>query len=347
MRNLKICNLQSAICNAKKGLTLIELMIALFITSIAMGAVYTTFIVQQRSFGIQDQVSETQVSSNIASNIIVNDLRMAGFGYPIAESPSINGFTNIIDVSGESGPNGGPDSITLVGGFRQVATLASPSVVGQTSISINYVSTTYLNLTNKDNITIDGIYFATIDPTNSGGCTLSAELDCVDSSLIYLDRGVSKNFPFGRPVYLVEDITYQIVTATGSNCGSAPVGTTCLEKSVAGGGAGYVDTVANYIEDLQFAYAVDADSDGQIDDQNGNSVLDPGDYLLTPPLPQNYRILAIRMNLLASTAYEDQTLNQSTKPYYPTITLENNDTDVNDKFRRRIWSMEIALRNAR
>ena len=47
-----------------RGFTLVELMIAITITVLAMAAVYTTFIVQQRSFTTQDQVAETEVFKN-------------------------------------------------------------------------------------------------------------------------------------------------------------------------------------------------------------------------------------------------------------------------------------------
>ena len=326
-----------------RGFTITELMVAIAITAIAMAAVYSTFIVQQRSFVVQDQVAETQASSKIASNIITNDLRMAGHGYPIDESPSINGFTDIIDVSGESGLNGGPDAITLVGGFRQVATLAAATIVGNSQISITYSGSTSFNLLNRDNLSIDGISFAIIPP---GGCTLSAG-ECLDSGPITLDRGLSKAFPVGRPVYLIEDVTYQLALANGNNCNDAPAGTTCLTRTVAGGGAGNVNTIASNIDDLQFAYAVDTDDDNEIDDRNTSFCFDPGDYL-SPPLPPNSRVLAVRLNLLASTANEDPTLAAGTKPYFNTgIVLENNTTADTDRLRRRIWSMESALRNPR
>ena len=64
-----------------------------------MAAVYTTFIVQQRSFTTQDQVAETEVSSKIAFDMLVNDIRTAGFGYPDDENPLVNGFTGAININ--------------------------------------------------------------------------------------------------------------------------------------------------------------------------------------------------------------------------------------------------------
>jgi len=314
------------------GFTITELMVAIVISAIAMAAVYSTFIVQQRSFIVQDQVAETEVSSKIGFDMLVNDIREAGFGYPDDENP-VNGFPEAINVT-DSGINNGPDTLTLVGGFRQIATLRNATTIGSNQITINYIGSTQFNstnapLSNRSNLSIEGLTFATI--TN---CTIVVG-NCSEAAAITLDRDMNNSIPADRPVYLVEDVTYQIVTATGSNCGNAPAGTTCLTKTVAGGGTGNVDTIANNIDDLQFAYGVDTNDDGLIDTYKNI------------PLSTD-KVINIRTSVLARTANEDQTLAPSTKPYFATgITLENNNTADTDRRRRRIWSMDVALRNPR
>jgi prepilin-type N-terminal cleavage/methylation domain-containing protein len=61
-----------------KGITLIELMVALVICSIVMGAIYRLFITQTRAYTVQDQVAEVQQSVRSAMEILVRDLRMTG-----------------------------------------------------------------------------------------------------------------------------------------------------------------------------------------------------------------------------------------------------------------------------
>ena len=271
--------------------------------------------------------------------MLVNDIRTAGFGYPDDENPLVNGFTGAININNAAEANNS-DTINLIGGFRQIATLQNATTVGSDQIMINYTGATEFNQTNRSNLSIEGLTFAAIN-----NCTLVGG-DCSGAAAIILDRGVDRAIPAGRPVYLVEDVTYQIVTATGANCDNAPVGTICLTRSVAGGGPGNVATIANNIDDFQIACAIDTDdADNLIDDQNGNGTIDPNDYI-SPPLPAGAKILAVRVSLLASTAGPDQTLAPSTKPYFATgITLEGNVTSENDRLRRRIWSMEVALRN--
>ena len=64
------------------GFTLIELLIALVISMVIIGAIYGSYISQQRSYIAQDQVAEMNSTSKIALDMIVNDIREIGFGLP-------------------------------------------------------------------------------------------------------------------------------------------------------------------------------------------------------------------------------------------------------------------------
>jgi len=65
----------------KRGITLIELLVALVIGAIAIGAIYRVFIAQTRAYTVQDQVVEVQQNIRGAMEIMVRDLRMTGFDY--------------------------------------------------------------------------------------------------------------------------------------------------------------------------------------------------------------------------------------------------------------------------
>ena len=67
-----------SILNTRKGITLIELMVALVICGIVIGALYRLFITQTRAYTVQDQVAEIQQSIRSAMEILVRDLRMTG-----------------------------------------------------------------------------------------------------------------------------------------------------------------------------------------------------------------------------------------------------------------------------
>lgn len=63
----------------QKGITLIELMVALIISGITIAGIYNLFTMQSRAYTVQDQVVEVQQGIRSAMEILLRDLRMAGF----------------------------------------------------------------------------------------------------------------------------------------------------------------------------------------------------------------------------------------------------------------------------
>src|SRR3972149_7790428 len=63
----------------KKGITLIELLVALVISAITIAGIYRMFISQGRAYTVQDQVVEVQQNIRMAMEILSRDLRMTGF----------------------------------------------------------------------------------------------------------------------------------------------------------------------------------------------------------------------------------------------------------------------------
>lgn len=307
---------------SENGLTLMELLVAIAMTTIVVAAVFTTFIVQQRSFGTQDQVAEMVQSSKIAFNMLTDTIRNAGSGYPEFEQPIINGNSLVFEAV-DSGHNGGPDSITLIGGFRMVATLAQAVGFGSNQMRINYIDEPEFNLTDKSYISIDGIGYARII-----GCTSDTNGKCRASEIITLDRAVNVSYPVGRPVYLIEDVTFCVngnrelqMRKRGADSGNCT-------------GGEEVDTILQNVDDLQFGYGVDTDNDNVIEW-----------YDIPPP---GNTVSAIRVGLVTRTMREDQDLSPASKPYYANgIRLENNTTRDDDKFRRMVWQMIVKIRNPR
>jgi len=63
----------------EKGVTLIELLVVLVISGIVVGGIYKVFIAQTRAYTAQDQVAEVQQDVRGAMEIMVRDIRMAGY----------------------------------------------------------------------------------------------------------------------------------------------------------------------------------------------------------------------------------------------------------------------------
>ena len=71
----------------RKGITLIELLVALVIAAITLAGIYKVFVSQTKTYAIQDQVVEVQQSVRGAMEILLRDLRMAGFNDDNPASP--------------------------------------------------------------------------------------------------------------------------------------------------------------------------------------------------------------------------------------------------------------------
>lgn len=69
------------------GMTVIELLVALLVCAIAMAAVYQIFVVQGKAYEVQDEIVEIQQNIRSVMELVVRDLRMAGFDYDNLTSP--------------------------------------------------------------------------------------------------------------------------------------------------------------------------------------------------------------------------------------------------------------------
>ena len=93
------------ISNSSKGFTLIELMVALAVTSILLAGIYTTYITQLKSHLTQQLIVEMQQNLRAAMFIIERDIRMAGHDPNQTAGAGIitmlgNSFDFTLDVTG-------------------------------------------------------------------------------------------------------------------------------------------------------------------------------------------------------------------------------------------------------
>ena len=92
----------------QRGITLIEMLVSLLIASVIIGGAYQVFVTLATNYTIQDKVAEMQDSVRAGMEIMVADLRMAGYDkegggstVPPVTSP-VSGSPNSIRVEWES-----------------------------------------------------------------------------------------------------------------------------------------------------------------------------------------------------------------------------------------------------
>ncbi|MBW2040082.1 MAG: prepilin-type N-terminal cleavage/methylation domain-containing protein [Deltaproteobacteria bacterium] len=219
-----------------KGFTLIELMVALVISALMVGATYSVFIGQQRTYATQTGVMDMQQNARAAMTMMLRELRMAGFG--VGNSGfNVEGFTQAITVVNNTGQ---PDQITVVYAAEQVSTVQS---VSGTQVTLADGGDSF-DTDKKKYIafeTLRTVY--TITTVTGNNLTLNG------SPPSYLAD-------FGAGAFLVKTITYQVdssrhtlerVQSTQTPPGSDP--------------EDLWDDAANYIEDLQVDYPYNGDNE--------------------------------------------------------------------------------------
>ena len=85
-----------------KGLAFIELLVALVLFGMVVAGIYRLFIAQNTAYVVQDQVVEVQQNIRSAMEILLRDIRMAGFDDDNAASAITISNPIVYPVSGNS-----------------------------------------------------------------------------------------------------------------------------------------------------------------------------------------------------------------------------------------------------
>ncbi|MBI1422903.1 MAG: prepilin-type N-terminal cleavage/methylation domain-containing protein [Gammaproteobacteria bacterium] len=76
------------------GVTLVELMIALAISAILMLGVSSIYVSSKRGYKIQDNLSRQQENSRFSLEVLMRDLRMAGYPKTVIKEPIVTATTS-------------------------------------------------------------------------------------------------------------------------------------------------------------------------------------------------------------------------------------------------------------
>jgi prepilin-type N-terminal cleavage/methylation domain-containing protein len=222
----------------KDGLTLIELLVALVLSSILIAALFRTFVGQQKTYTIQEQVVDVQQNVRVATSKMMSEIRLAGFGnvqmiLPVTFNGGLVTFSNIVNRNIPS--DGWITLVTAVNSISQTAILDAPS--SPFSFIVDKVKDdngNYLfDSANRKYLSVDGVESHTI-----------TKVDEVKKTLTLKEKLIYKH-PKGTRVYPVRAISYRIGRDTNL-------------------GGGEQDLAEN-IENIQYRY-LDAD---------GNETADP------------------------------------------------------------------------
>jgi type IV pilus assembly protein PilW len=276
------------------GFTLIELMIAVTLSTIIVAAGFATLTGGYKATRVSNLVSDTQQNARAAMDLIAVDLKAAGFGFigQVGACATTGGVASPIVPfdNNNAGADTGPDRISMV--VPSTNSLAAPlwqltgppGGPGITNLTLPALAVTAMQavpsgLAAGSTISIGGVTTVTVSTIAGGLLTLNPAI---------ITPWSPGN---GTQVYLLQCITYQVIPPPDANglCqGNAP----CLVRGVAPGvaldcnvaGSGCLP-ITNGIEDLQLAYACDGCnpvngiSDRIADDQNASNTFDQADFI--------------------------------------------------------------------
>lgn len=259
----------------RKGVTLIELMIALVISATIVAAVYRIFLTQQNTYTVQDDVVDMQQNVRVGVNEMMREIRMAGFGNIQSRLPvTINGtaYNNVINPDT---PTAG--ALTFVAGLGGAATLTGFNPPNQITVSslVSSSGSVLFDTGDRKYISIAGSECFAITAIAGKTLTLSQNVNTAFKTNPN-EPDPTKNVTAPVSVYAIRAITYVVLP----NASGAPV----LRRNENLGGGNV--SLADDIENVAFQYF----------DANGNPTATPAD------------VRTVRVAVTARTKSEDPNL---------------------------------------
>lgn len=353
----------------ERGFTLIELMIGIVIALVVVVAGFTILTTTGRALRANDQVVDTQQNARIAMDLIVGDIKVAGFGLAgTLASTQVGGcktptagipFGIIPSDKVSTGADNGADKISLVipttsvlwklsantgvAGFKTI-TLQGGGGQSMIDAGLNTVAATTAM------ISINGVLTAQVESRAGDVLTL---IDTVAAPAQFLA---------GTPVYLLQCIRYEI--GTPAACTSN--GPCLMRGTVAPDLTTSLSPIVDGIEDIQFAYACDGClgtgiPDRIIDDQGTPSgAFDQADFLTNetwetaPKTPDKIRL--IQVSVVGRQVADDQGFGESANGKAMsssalTVSDHNHTIDAGysattySQYRRRVLTKTVETRN--
>jgi type II secretory pathway pseudopilin PulG len=221
--------------------TLVELLVALVISSILIAGLYQVFISQQQTYNVQEQVADMQQNARVGINRMMSEIRMAGFGNVSMVLPVTFGTKTFSNVVNPDAPVVG--SLTIIFAIKGGATMTQAAASNSNQIKVSSLANFDItDNSNKKYISIGGLESHVISAVDT------------NQKIMTLNNTILYNHPIGTPVFGIRAISYQVLSEDGKF-------TLKRDENIGGGR----QPLADNIESTQFDYL----------DANGNPTATP------------------------------------------------------------------------
>ena len=304
----------------RKGVTLIELLIALTSAVIVCAAGYSLFTKEFNFSVLQTRTTQMQQDVRSGLEIMTREIRAAGFGViepltgtlqPTAATPIQPGDNVDPDPWGVTNQL---DRITVTGGYYALGTLNATPAPGATTVIVALLPgvkfPSGLNpVAPNQPVTIEGAYYGQVVTSALAGNLLT----------LNLNNPMPSNRPFSTldNVFLVQSVTYHVAVPAG---GGEPV----LYRNDGSGD----QVIASGIEDLQITYLM---SDGSTQNNPPAIVLPPA----------GVQIMSVRVALVARAIDPNTSATTSSRP----AVMNHTPPATRDRYHRRLIYKAVEVRN--
>ncbi len=319
-----------ALINKQRGVTLVELMIAMLLALMTGAAIMAVFSNSRQNFKQDENTLRMQDDARHAMREIAYDLSMAGHFADLLMPSSVTPDGSLA-VATDCGPAGVPDWVYLLrdpGTGENLSLTAVDNATGGAASAAHSCIAGGELVPGTDVVSVKRVAGGASAATSAGQVYLRTNGTV---GLLYRDPMGPPAIPVPAPFseWEYRPRIYYVRNYADSPGDGIP---TLCRKFLAAPASMTTECLAVGIENLQIEYGIDTTGNG-----------DANVFLPAPTLAQLQAAVAVRIFLLARTSdpdvqYEnDKTYFLSNAPAY----------SPNDNFHRRVFSMTVGLKNLR
>ena len=329
---------------SQRGLTLVEVMIAITISLVLLTGVMQIFTGSRQTYRVQDNMARVQENGRFAMDFLKKNLRMADHWGCMRNTAmltnNLNGSVGVGTTAGLTGTNGlanAPDTITLAtatsSGITVTGTMPTSSAVINTSphtLAVNDI-VIISNCTNGDVFQVTHLPGTGIGHNSGAGTPGNTFSNPSSSCPGAATNCLSADYGPGAEVLSFQTVTYSIALDPANN--SIPT----LFQAVGGAAP---QALVEGVEDMQILYGEDTDlrvpnAPLTVANLTADRYVPAG----TAGLVMN-NVVSIRIGLVLRTAENNLAI---TPQVY--TNLQGVTTTAADRRLRRVFSSTIQLRN--
>lgn len=333
---------------SQRGLTLVEVMVAITISLILLAGVMQIFLSSRQTYRIQDGLARMQENGRFAMQFLSNDIRMAGYTGCASKTANIRNIANDATTASFTGGIMGYEFSGLPVALTATNTLASADVVTGTDVFvIKRASPTGVRLTGNMNVVNANIQ---VDPVTAAGMFAAGDIlfisNCTNADIFAAtnvgngggvitiahannantDVNLSTTYQTDAEVMRMESAAYYIgKDATNNNV------PTLYRRRLTSGSTMVSEPLVEGVENMQILYGEDTDNPA---DGSANRYL-----AADAPGLNMANVVSVRASLLLRSA-EDNITTQPQPYAFNGATITPTDRRL-----RRVFTTTIRIRN--